>query len=177
MGNPENPSGPSLFRFVMFKATEKVSHKKKVETDKAKDDTSDFDLTFDDVDLGWRMKASNQALQNTAAGMSMGSSAMSNAASASGTGAPDKPVQAIGQPGPPLAIEDAKERDRPLYKVEVALKGSYGLSLKLSKVIAQLPATALGSKHRGSLEEIDIVVKEQEPLLRTHCHQWGLAKP
>ena len=47
--NPKNPSGPSLFRFVMFKATEKVSHKKKVETDKAKDDTNDFGLAFDVV--------------------------------------------------------------------------------------------------------------------------------
>ena len=34
--SPENPSAPSLFRFVMFKATHKVSHKKKVETDRPK---------------------------------------------------------------------------------------------------------------------------------------------
>ena len=34
--NPDNASGASLFRFVMFKATDKVSHKKKVETDKPK---------------------------------------------------------------------------------------------------------------------------------------------
>ena len=35
--NPDNASVPSLFRFVMFKATDKVSHKKKkVETDKPK---------------------------------------------------------------------------------------------------------------------------------------------
>ena len=33
---PENASGASLFRFVTFKATDKVCHKKKVETDKAK---------------------------------------------------------------------------------------------------------------------------------------------
>jgi len=36
------------------------------------------------------------------------------------------------------------------------------VALELSKAIAQLPATVLGSKHKGSLAEIDIVVKEQE---------------
>ena len=38
--NPDN--GPNLFRLVMFKATEKVSHKKTVETDKAKDKVDHF---------------------------------------------------------------------------------------------------------------------------------------
>ena len=92
MENPEKPSGPSLFRLVMFKATEKESHKKNVKTDKAKDDTNDFDLNFDDVDLGWTLKASSKALQTIAVGKqlssgSLGSSAMSNTASASGAGA------------------------------------------------------------------------------------------
>ena len=90
---------------------------------------------------------------------------MSNAASASGTGSPAVPVQASGKPGPPLAIEDAKERGKLLCKVEEALKGSYGLSFNLSKVIAQLPATVLSSKHKGSREEMDIVVSEQESRL------------
>ena len=49
-----------------------------------------------------------------------------------------------------------------MCKTEEALKGSHGVALKLSKAIAQLPATVLGSKHKGSLAEIDIVVKEQE---------------
>ena len=66
--NPDNTGGPNLFRFVMFKATEKVSHKKKLEIGKAKNDATDFDFTFDDVDLGWTMKASSKALQNIAAG-------------------------------------------------------------------------------------------------------------
>ena len=167
MENPEKPSGPSLFRFVMFKATENVSHKKKVETDKAKDDTNDFDLTFDDVDLGWTMKASSQALPNTAVGVSMESSAMNNAGNASGISTPDKPVQASGKPGPPLAIEDAKERDRLLRKIEAALMGSYGLSLRLSKLIAQLPATVLGSNDQVNMQDMEIAVKEQESLL-TH---------
>ena len=87
---------------------------------------------------------------------------MRNAASASACASPAKPVQASGKPGPPLAIEDVKDRDRLLYKVEEALRGSHGVALELSKAIAQLPATVLGSKHKGSLAEIDIVVTEQE---------------
>ena len=79
---------------------------------------------------------------------------------------PDKPAQAIGKPGPPLAIEDVKDRDRLLYKVEEALRGSYVLSLKLSKVIAHLPATILGSRHKASLEDMDTVMKERESLLK-----------
>ena len=59
-----------------------------------------------------------------------------------------------------------KDRDRLLYKVE-ALRGSYVLSLKLSKVIAHLPATILGSRHKANLQEMDFVMKEWESLL-TH---------
>ena len=66
--NPDNNGGPNLFRFVMFKATEKISHQKKIETDKGKYESKDFYFTFDDVDLGWTMKASSKALQNIAAG-------------------------------------------------------------------------------------------------------------
>ena len=165
MENPAKPSGPSLFRFVMFKATEKVSHKKKVETDKAKDDTTDFDLTFDDVDLGWTLKASSKALKQLSSG-SLGSSAVSNTASASGAGAPDEPVQGSGTPGPPLAIEDGNERDIVLLKIEEGFIASYRLSLRMSKVIARLPATILASRRKASLEEMDIVMKERASLLK-----------
>ena len=65
-----------------------------------------------------------------------------------------------------MAIEDAKERDKLLCKAEEALKGSYILSLKLNKVVAQLPATILASTHKASLEKMDIVGKEQESQLR-----------
>ena len=43
--NLDNPCGPSLFRFVMFKASEKVIHTKMVETGKAKDDANEFDIS------------------------------------------------------------------------------------------------------------------------------------
>ena len=124
------------------------------------------------MDLGWTMKANSNALQNIAAGQqlssgTLGSSAMSNAASATGTGAPDKPAHANGKPGPPLAIWDAKVRGKLLSKAEEALTGSYVLSLKFSKVIAHLPATILGSEHKRNLDEMDTVMKQRESLL-TH---------
>ena len=165
MENPAKPSGPSLFRFVMFKATEKESHKKKVKTDKAKDDTNDFDLNFDDADLGWTLKASSKALQQLSSG-SLGSSAVSNTASASGAGAPDEPVQGSGTPGPPLAIEDGNERDIVLLKIEEGFIASHRLSLKMSKVIARLPATILASRRKARVEKLDIVMKERASLLK-----------
>ena len=157
---PDDPSGPILFRFVM--------------TDKAKDVANDLALTFDDVDSGWTIQDCRKILQNVAAGMqlsngTLGISAVSNAANASGTGSTAEPVQASGNPGPPLAIEDAMERDGLLRKTEEALKRSYGLSLNLSRVIgqfAQLPASILTSRHKLILDTVDIVRQQQEPLLR-----------
>ena len=99
----------------------------------------------------------------------LGISAVSNAANASGTGTIAEPVQASDNPGPPLAIEDAMERDGLLRKTEEALKRSYVLSLSLSKVIgqfAQLPASILTSRHKLILDRVDIVRRQQEPLLR-----------
>ena len=89
---------------------------------------------------------------------------MSNTASASGAGTLDKPVEASGKPGPPLAIEDANERAIVMFKIEDILVASYRLSLRLSKVIARLPATILASRRKASLEEMDIVMKERVSL-------------
>ena len=167
MENPDNPSGPSLFRFVMFKAAKRVTHKKNVQTDKAKHGAHDLAFTLDDVqmDLVRNKDLQNIALCKQLPSGSLGTSSMTNSARANEAGSPAKPVQASGKPGPPLAIENAKERDKLLCKVEEALKGSYGLALNLSKVIAQLPATVLSSKHKGSRQEMDIVVSEQESRL------------
>ena len=106
----------------------KVTHKKTVQTDKAKHGAHDLAFTLDDVHMDL---ARNKDLQNIAvceqlSSSCLGSSSMTNTGIASGTGSPAKPVQASGKPGPPLAIENAKERDRLLCKVEEALKGSYG---------------------------------------------------
>ena len=119
----------------------------------------------------WTVQVCRKIFQNVAAGMqlsngTLGISAVSNAANASGTGSTAEPVQASGKPGPPLAIDDAQERDRLLRKVEEALKRSYVLSLDLGRVIFQLPPSVLASKHKLSLEMADIVVKQHEPLLK-----------
>jgi hypothetical protein len=47
-----------FFRLATLKATEKVN----VETHKAKEDADDFDVTFDDVDLGWAMEGQQQSI-------------------------------------------------------------------------------------------------------------------
>ena len=117
--NPENPSGPSLFRFVMFKAAKRVTHKKKVQTDKAKNGAHDLAFTLDDVHMDL---ARNKDLQNIAvckqlSSGCLGSSSMTNSSRASGIGSPVEPAQASGKPGPPLAIEDAKERATLVRKV------------------------------------------------------------
>ena len=102
MENPAKPSGPSLFRFVMFKAIENVSHKKKVETDKANSDANELGFTFDDVGLGWAMEGQHQS---TAAHYSWQGVVQRDVASASGNAIPAKPAQASGAPGPPLAMQ------------------------------------------------------------------------
>ena len=67
VANPEKSDGPSLIRFTVFKTTDKVTHKKKVETDKSKlDDIDDINFTFDDLDMPWTMDKSNKALQTIA---------------------------------------------------------------------------------------------------------------
>ena len=61
------------------------------------------------------------------------------------------------------------ERDGLLRKTEEALSRSYGLSLKQVRVIAQfaqLPASILTSRHKLILDRVDIVRRQQEPLLR-----------
>jgi hypothetical protein len=144
-----------------------------VTSDKAKDDAKDLALTFDDGDR--KVKNCRKALLQYATASKLLSngtlwiSAGSNAANASGTGSTAEPVQASGNPGPPLAIEDAMERDGLLRKTEEALKRSHVLSLNLSRVIAQfaqLPASILTSRHKLILDTVDIVRQQQEPLLR-----------
>ena len=126
-------------------------------------------FTLDDVrmDLARNKDLQTIAVCKQLSSGSLGSASVTNTGRASGTGSLAKPAQASGgKPDPPLAIEDAKEWGRLLCKVEEALKGSYGLALSLSKVIAQLLATVLGSKDKGNVEEIDIVVKDQDSLLK-----------
>ena len=143
-----------------------------VMSDKAKDDVKALALTFDAVDLALKIKDCRKTLVQKAAASKLLSSGIlwifpgSNAANASGTGSTAEPAQASGKPGPPLAIDDAQERDRLLRKVEEALKRSYVLSLHLAKVIIQLPASDLASKHKFALGLMNIVVKQQEPLLK-----------
>ena len=163
--NPDNPSGQSLFRFTVYKATESTLHKKKVVTDKTKNDGQDFDFSFDDVDIGWNFKGSNKALQAIASQASgpgqCPPTLQPGQASGSGSNIPQPQPQK-----PPLALEDAKDKDKLMCKVEEAVKGCYALLLKASKVSAHLPATSMGNKHKASLTEFVDLIKEQETILK-----------
>ena len=67
--NPENPRGPTLYRYTVFTESEGTTHKKVIQQGKDKVmDPMDLDFSFDDVDLGWQFKASNNALADIAAG-------------------------------------------------------------------------------------------------------------
>lgn len=159
---PDNPTGPSLYRFTVYKTTTSTVHRKKVTMDKSKDPTDDMDFSFDDVDIGWNFKSSTKALQAMASGQGQHKALGSDS---SGSGHP-MPLPSVPQPQHTLAIEDAKEKDKLLTKVEEAVRGCNGLLLKAAKVIAQLPNSGLGNKHKSNLQEFVEVVREYEEKLK-----------
>ena len=53
-----------------------------------------------------------------------------------------------------------------MFKIEEGLIASYRLSLRLSKVIARLPATILASRRKANLEQLDTAMKERASLLK-----------
>ena len=155
--NPENPRGPTLYRYTVFTESEDTTHKKVIQQGKDKVmDPMDLDFSFDDVDLGWQFKASNNALADIAAGKKgLPKRIESNASQASGSQDP------VPQPRSkePLAIEDAKEKDKLLCKAEEAVKGNGGILFKAKKIIKTLPPTALGKKRCQHLEELKVAVE------------------
>jgi hypothetical protein len=177
--NPENPSGPLYYKVVTYRKTESTGQKKVIQTKKNKD-TMDLeeamDLDFDMVDLGWSFKGSNKALQNIASESSgTGQLAQANA-SANGQTNASSSGQAIALPnGPstvamaqakPLPIEDMKERDKLMLKVEQALQGASFALLKAAKVVAHCPMNALGKRQRDSINEHMGIVKQKEAMLK-----------
>ena len=74
--------------------------------------------------------------------------------------------QASARPGPPLAIEDAKEADKLMLKGEEAVKGTNALLLKAAKAQANLPATGTGKKSKAMLADATGPVEVWEPKLK-----------
>jgi hypothetical protein len=66
-----------------------------------------------------------------------------------GTGLGSGSGQALARPGPPLAIEDAKEKDKLMLKVEEAVKGTNALLLKAAEAQAALAPRQCGEGGLG----------------------------
>jgi hypothetical protein len=155
--NPENPRGPTLYRYTMYTESEGTTHRKTIQQNKDKVmDTMELDFSFDDVDLGWQFKASSNALADIAAGRQAVPKRLESSGSQA-SGSQDPLPQSKGKD--PLAIEDAKEKDKLLIKAEEAVRGNGGLVFKAKKIIKTLPPSTLGKKHCQHLEELKAAVE------------------
>lgn len=158
--NPENPGGNTLYRYTVFSQSEATTHKKTIQQAKDKVmDPLDLDFSFEEVDLGWQFKTSTNALSDMASARKKLpkrlESSGSNGSGSNATGS-QEPVATMA---PPLAIEDAKEKDKLLIKAEEAVKGNVGIIFKAKKIMKALPTTPLAKKHCLNLEELKVAVE------------------
>ena len=168
--NPDDPDGPSLFKFTTYKASEGTKHKKKIEWDKAKSttDTDGLDFTFDDVDMGWGFKDSGKTLR-AIAGKARADATRISSLSASSSGPSGGGGLGHGNGGgerPVLALEDAKERDKVMLKVEEAVRGCGQVLLKSAKTLNHLPASGMGKRSKDMLVETMGPVQQFEDKLK-----------
>jgi len=106
--NPENPHGPTMYRYTVYTESEGTKHKKVIQQDKDKVmDPMDLDFSFEEVELEWQFKASTNALADMAAGRKAlpkrleSTGSVASGSHASGTQDP------VATKHNPLAIEDA----------------------------------------------------------------------
>ena len=155
--NPDDPHGLPFYKFKTFEAKEETKHKKKVEWDKDKSKNDDgLDFSFDDVDLGMGFKDTGNALRAIAARATTESQDKGIAVGGNATVMTSGPSRGAGPaltPRPRLAIEDAKERDTIMSKVEEAVKGCGHVLLKAAKCIAHLPQVGMGKKSKDMVQE------------------------
>jgi hypothetical protein len=160
--NPDDPSGPSFFQFNTYVAKEKQLHKKLFSYDKtkAKDGGEDKDFSLDHLDFSLNLKERTNTVRAIANDRSR---TVASQSSGSGSGSGSAPTQA---PAKPLAIEDAKEKDKLMIKVEEAYKGASQLLLKAAKTQAHLPTTGTGKKSKAMVAEAVSAVEAWEPKLK-----------
>ena len=69
MENPEDANAPSMYRYTMSIESEATIHKHIIQQDKDKVmDPMDLDFSFDDVNFGWHVKSSTDALAKLVVG-------------------------------------------------------------------------------------------------------------
>ena len=157
MENPENPGGPTMYRYTVYTESEGTTHKKTIQQAKDKVmDPMDLDFSFEEVDLGWQFKASTNALADLAAGKKALPKRIESSASASGSHASGSQDP---MPRHPLAIEDAKEKEKLLIKAEEAVRGKCGIVFEAKKIMKARPATPLAKKRCLNLEELKVAVE------------------
>jgi len=170
--NPDDPAGPPYFKFTVYSAMEKSMHRKKLEYDACKNKDDAMDFTLDELDFGLDMKETGKSLRAIAdkARSGNGHSAGSSIGSASGQsgGSVAQPMadNGNGTKPKPLPIEDAKEKDKLMLKVEEATRGCSSLLLKAAKAQANLPTTGTGKRSKAMLAEAVGPVEIWEPKLK-----------
>lgn len=108
---------------------------------------SDMEFSFHDLDIGWDFKTSDKALKNIVKQKQSGT----GASASTDIPPPPAPVPIKGK-APALALEDAKERDKIMLKLEEALKNAPHLILKARKVAVALPDNTMGKDQRKKVE-------------------------
>jgi len=171
--NPDDPSGPSFFQFNTYVAKEKQMHKKLFSYDKtkAKEGGEDKEFSLDHVDFSLNLKERTKTVRAIANDRSRTGASQSNASLSNGSGSglgnePSSSNAPIQAPAKPLAIEDAKKKDKLMIKVEEAYKGASQLLLKAAKTQANLPATGTGRKSKAMVAEAVSAVELWEPKLK-----------
>lgn len=168
--NPDDPNGPSFFQFNTYVAKEKQMHKKLFSYDKtkAKDGGEDKEFSLDHLDFSLNLKERTNTVRAIANDRSKTVASQSSASgSGSGPGSGPSSSQLPAQaPAKPLAIEDAKEKDKLMIKVEEAYKGASQLLLKAAKTQAHLPTTGTGKKSKAMVAEAVSAVEAWEPKLK-----------
>jgi len=171
--NPDDPESPSNFQFSTSVATEKQTHKKLFSYDKteAKEGDSDKEFSLYHLDFSLSLKQRTKTVRAIAHDRSKTAASQSNASLGNGNGSGlgndsssrQLPVQA---PAKPLAIQDAKQKERLMIKVEEAYKGATQLLLKAAKAQANLPITGTGKRSKATVAEASAPVELWEPKLK-----------
>jgi hypothetical protein len=122
------------------------------------------DLSFDDMGLDFGFTGSGRS--GTALAMELGTGAGVSVTVA-------QPVaQAVAQPvapapaPAPLPLEDAKELDKFLCKVDEAMRAMARMSVDTERVSVALPQNALGKRQKETIDEHWKICKEKEVTLR-----------
>ena len=154
-----------MYKWAEYTAEECTKTTRTLLKDKSKAAQSidDLDFSFHDLDIGWEFKTSDKALKN----MVKQRQGPGTGASASSAEVPVPAPVPTRVKNTPLALEDAKERDKTMLKLEEALKNTPHLTLKAKRLTVVLPETTLGKDHNKKIESQKEVIDKLYTQLET----------